>query len=118
MNLVRVEVTVEGRMHYASGTLIGRRHLRMVELDGFLLDAIPEGHLLVTLHHDRPGVIGRIGTALGDAGVNISRLQLGVARERTGVAVGVLNVDAPVPEPVLAALRAMPDVETVTSVSL
>jgi D-3-phosphoglycerate dehydrogenase len=118
VNLVRVEVTVEGRMHSASGTLIGRRHLRMVELDGFLLDAIPEGHLLVTLHHDRPGVIGRIGTALGDAGVNISRLQLGVARERTGVAVGVLNVDAPVPEPVLAALRAMPDVETVTSVSL
>jgi D-3-phosphoglycerate dehydrogenase / 2-oxoglutarate reductase len=118
VNLVRVEIVVDGAHHSASGTLIGRRHLRMVELDEFLLDAIPEGHLLITRHLDRPGMMGRIGTLLGDAGINIARLQLGVARERTGEAVGILNVDSAVPPEVAARLRAVAGILEVTSVDL
>ena len=72
VNLVRVEIASGLERHAASGTLIGKRHLRMVELDEFFLDAIPEGNLLVTRHKDQPGMMGRIGTILGDAGVNIA----------------------------------------------
>jgi D-3-phosphoglycerate dehydrogenase / 2-oxoglutarate reductase len=118
VNLVRVELVFGSERHSASGTLIGRRHLRMVELDEFLLDAIPEGHLLITRHRDQPGVMGRIGTVLGDAGVNIARLQLGVPRERSGEAVGILNVDSPVSPEVAARLRAVPGILAVTTVAL
>jgi D-3-phosphoglycerate dehydrogenase / 2-oxoglutarate reductase len=118
VNLVRVEIVVGSEHHAASGTLIGRRHLRMVELDEFLLDAIPEGHLLITRHLDQPGMMGRIGTVLGDAGVNIARLQLGVARERSGEAIGILNVDSAVPPDVATRMRAVPGILDVKSVDL
>jgi D-3-phosphoglycerate dehydrogenase len=118
VNLVRVEIRSGGERHAASGTLIGRRHLRMVELDEFLLDAIPEGSLLITRHEDRPGMMGRIGTILGDAGINIARLQLGLARDRTREAVGILNVDSPVPTAIADRLRAVPGILAVTTVAL
>lgn len=118
VNLVRVEVDVGGERHAASGTLIGKRHLRMVELDEFLLDAIPEGHLLITRHKDQPGMMGRIGTLLGDAGINIARLQLGSARERSGEAVGILNVDSAVSPEVAERLRGVPGILRATTVTL
>ena len=65
---------------------------RIVEIDGFEIDAIPEGTLLVTHHRDVPGMVGRIGTILGEADVNISTMQ--VARTaRGGDAMMVLEVD-------------------------
>jgi D-3-phosphoglycerate dehydrogenase len=118
VNLVRLEIDVNGETHHASGTLIGRRHVRMVELDEFLLDAIPEGDLLVTFHDDRPGVVGAIGTALGDAGVNISRLQLGVPPGVRGRAVGVFNVDSPTPAAALTRIRAVPGIRRLAAVAL
>lgn len=118
VNLVRVEIDVGGATHRASGTLIGRRHLRMVELDEFLLDAIPEGELLVTVHDDRPGLVGAIGAALGDAGVNISRLQLGVPPGERGRALGVLNVEGGATAAALAKIRATPGVRRVTTATL
>ncbi|HYC78699.1 MAG TPA: phosphoglycerate dehydrogenase [Planctomycetota bacterium] len=118
VNLVRVELDVDGVVHAASGTLIGRRHLRMVELDEFLIDAIPEGRLLVTYHDDRPGVLGAIGTLLGEAAVNISRLQLGVTHERDGRAVGVFNLDQDPPAATLDRVRAVPGIRRLASVGL
>jgi D-3-phosphoglycerate dehydrogenase len=119
VNLVRVEIELDdGAKHSASGTLIGRRHLRMVELDSFLLDAIPEGRLLLSFHDDRPGVIGAVGTALGDAGVNISRMQLGVDPAAPGRALGVLNVDSEPPASAVARIGAVPGVRRLVSVAL
>jgi D-3-phosphoglycerate dehydrogenase len=103
VNLVRVEALIDGMRHFLSGTVLGRRHGRMVELDEFLLDAIPEGPLLVTFHEDRPGVIGAVGTVLGAAGVNLSRLQVG-AGSAGGPALGIYNLSAPPGEEVLAQL--------------
>ena len=65
-----------------------------------------------------PGMMGRIGTLLGDAGINIARLQLGVARERSGEALGILNVDSPVPHEVAERMRAVPGILAVTNVAL
>jgi D-3-phosphoglycerate dehydrogenase len=118
VNLLSVSIeTADGARHTASGTLIGKRHVRMVQLDEFLLDAIPEGRLLVSFHDDRPGMIGTIGTALGEAGVNISRLQLGTP-QGGGRAIGVLNIDAAAPERALERLRATPGIKRLLTVEL
>ncbi|MEO6598006.1 MAG: phosphoglycerate dehydrogenase, partial [Planctomycetota bacterium] len=96
MFLVRVEAVIGEQRHFASGTVLGHRHGRLVELDGYVIDAIPEGPMLVTFHKDEPGVVGRLGTALGDAGINITRMQIGTASASAGkpaTALGILNLD-------------------------
>jgi D-3-phosphoglycerate dehydrogenase len=118
VNLVRVEVVIDGQRHIASGTLIGRRHLRLVELDAFLLDAIPEGTLLVTLHRDRPGVMGRLGTLFGNAQINISRMQIGQHRSDAALAIGIFNLDQRPDDVLLAAIRQTPEVESARRIEL
>lgn len=80
------------------------REGRITEINGFHIEAIPHGHMLVMHNRDVPGVIGRVGTILGDRGVNISRFHLG-RRERGGEAMAVIEIDAPVDNQTLAALR-------------
>ena len=92
MFLLRVEAVIDEVRHFASGTVLGQRHGRLVELDGYTIDAIPEGPLLVTFHRDEPGVVGKLGTALGDSGINITRMQIGI-EQAGGGALGVLNLD-------------------------
>jgi D-3-phosphoglycerate dehydrogenase len=82
---------------------------RIVRLDDFILEAIPEGFALLLHNHDRPGVVGQVGTVLGEEGVNISRMQLALQRER-GEAAMLVNVDAAPAEPVMERLRNLPHV--------
>jgi D-3-phosphoglycerate dehydrogenase len=105
VNVVRVEALVDDERHIISGTVLGSRHGRMVELDDFLLDAIPEGPMLVTFHENVPGVVGRIGQVLADEHVNISRLQLGATGAAGNAAMGIWNLDAPVSDSALERLR-------------
>ncbi|MCA8974627.1 MAG: phosphoglycerate dehydrogenase [Planctomycetes bacterium] len=92
MLLIRVEAVIDEVRHFASGTVLGHRHGRLVELDGYIIDAIPEGPLLVTFHRDEPGVVGKLGTALGDLGINITRMQIGMPQNGDS-ALGILNLD-------------------------
>jgi D-3-phosphoglycerate dehydrogenase len=89
-----------------TGTVLGSRHIRMIELDEMVLDRDPEGPLLATFHRDVPGVVGRIGTILGEAGVNISRLQLGGAQNGQGLAFAIWNLAKPLPANALDRVRA------------
>jgi D-3-phosphoglycerate dehydrogenase len=82
---------------------------RIVRIDDFMLEAIPEGPTLLILNRDQPGVVGVIGTILGSARINISRMQLALQRER-GEAAMLVNVDAPPPDSVLETLRGLPNV--------
>jgi D-3-phosphoglycerate dehydrogenase len=112
LTLLRVEAVVAGTRHFVSGTVLGQRHGRLVELDAYLLDAIPEGPLLVTLHEDRPGVVGHLGSVLGEAGVNITRMQIGAVHRRDAAngepALGVLNLDRAPDAPTVARLADHP----------
>ncbi len=65
---------------------------RIVRIDDFMLEAIPEGPTLLIHNHDRPGVVGKVGTMLGEAGINIARMQLALVRERNEAAM-LVNVD-------------------------
>jgi len=104
-----------------AGNLFGyggqRREGRITEIDGFHLEARPEGHLLVTRNRDVPGVIGQIGTILGEGGVNISRFHLG-RRERGGEAMAVIEVDAPLSKETLQSLRALEQVLSAQPIEL
>ncbi|MBV8644127.1 MAG: phosphoglycerate dehydrogenase [Candidatus Eremiobacteraeota bacterium] len=87
---------------------------RIVELDGYEIDATPVGPMLLTQHRDVPGMIGRVGTILGDAHVNISTMQ--VSRNTVGGdAIMVLSTDRAADETTLAALRAVPGIGSVRS---
>jgi D-3-phosphoglycerate dehydrogenase len=88
----------------AGSTAHGRAHLAGV--DGFAIDAELSGLMLVTRHHDRPGIVGAVGTILADAGINISSLELSRLSER-GEAMMFVAVDDPVPGPVLQRIGAV-----------
>jgi D-3-phosphoglycerate dehydrogenase len=105
----------------AAGTSIVATSLagspRIVELDGYEIDAAPIGPMLMTRHRDVPGMIGRVGTVLGEAQVNISTMQ--VSRNTVGAdAIMVLATDRLAGEETLAALRAIPGVAEVRSLQL
>jgi D-3-phosphoglycerate dehydrogenase len=92
-----------------AGALFKGREPRLVRIDGYPLEAIPQGWMLVFANLDVPGVVGRIGTLCGRHNINIAGAQLGRKR-RGGRAVSILNLDDPMPEAVLAEIRAMPDI--------
>jgi D-3-phosphoglycerate dehydrogenase len=88
-----------------SGTLFTGDEPRLVSIDGYRVDALPHGHMLVARNEDAPGVIGLIGTVLGEHGVNIAGMYN--ARETIGgEALTVYSLDNEVPEEALAALVA------------
>ncbi|MCA8954061.1 MAG: phosphoglycerate dehydrogenase [Planctomycetes bacterium] len=111
MFLLRVEAVIDEVRHVASGTVLGQRHGRLVELDGYVIDAIPEGPLLVTFHGDQPGVVGQLGTELGAAGINITRMQIGTSAQPAATALGILNLDREPSESQLDAIRAIAAIE-------
>ena len=90
---------------------------RIVELDGYEIDATPSGALLMTQHRDVPGMIGKVGTILGNANINIASMQ--VSRNTVGAdAIMVLSTDRPAEEETLAALRAIAGINSVRSLAL
>ena len=60
------------------GTLLGDHHPRIVNVNQFEIEVVPEGTMLITEHNDSPGVISAISSILGEANINISRMQVGV----------------------------------------
>jgi D-3-phosphoglycerate dehydrogenase len=107
---IRTEVHAGQSRQSLAGTLFGyggqTREGRITEIDGFRIEATPQGHMLVMRNRDVPGVIGSVGTILGECGVNISRFHLG-RRERGGEAMAVIEVDAPLTRETLHALRSL-----------
>src|SRR5690606_16251573 len=101
-----------------AGSLFGHRQPRIVKVDRFHLEAIPEGSLLVVRNDDKPGTLGRIGSILGDAGVNIRAMHLAPPRREDGQALGIVNVQPDVDKATLEAIRALPEVRRVAFVRL
>jgi D-3-phosphoglycerate dehydrogenase / 2-oxoglutarate reductase len=110
--LVRVSVQTEEGEKSVAGTLFGNSSPRIVELFGIKIEADLAGDMLYIVNDDAPGFIGRLGSTLGEAGVNIGTFHLG-RREAGGEAVLLLSVDSPVPEPVSWQLCNLPGVRRV-----
>jgi D-3-phosphoglycerate dehydrogenase len=116
-NYIRVQVEESGVRRTIGGTVLGRRDLRIREIDQFQIDLSPEGRLVLARHHDRPGVIGAVGTLMGRAGINIGGMFVG--REAVGKrAIMVLTVDEPVPEALLEQVKTEIDADVVRLIEL
>jgi (S)-sulfolactate dehydrogenase len=115
-SLMTVTASGPGGEVRASGTLLGAREPRLVRLNQFELEAVPEGSILMVRNRDVPKVIGQVGLTLGEAGLNIARMAL--SRTADGEALSLLNLDSPVPAEVLQRLRSIPAVEEVRRLQL
>jgi D-3-phosphoglycerate dehydrogenase len=110
--LVRVTVRTSDGDRSVAGTLFAGREPRLVEIIGINIEAELKGAMLFVVNEDKPGFIGRIGTTLGEAGVNIGTFHLG-RRDAGSEAVLLLSVDGAIPDPLLAAVCGLPGVKTV-----
>ena len=110
--LVRVTVKTENGDKSVAGTLFGNAQARLVELFGIKVEADLAGHMLYIVNQDAPGFIGRLGSTLGEANVNIGTFHLG-RRNQGGEAVLLLSVDGVVNETVLNDICKLAGVKTV-----
>lgn len=109
-NLLSCRVSWEGGERLVAGTLFGNEEARIVQMDGFRIDGLPNGTVLVMSNSDVPGVIGRVGTLLGERGINIAEWRLG-RNQPGGQALSFINLDTEhVPESVLGELREQPGI--------
>jgi len=107
-----VSVQVRGcENRLIAGAVFHGNQPRIVRIDDFMLEAIPEGPTLLLHNRDEAGVVGNVGRVLGEAGVNISRMQLALVRERNEAAM-LVNVDS---VPSDAVLQQLIDIEPVIS---
>ncbi len=90
----------DGQTLTIQGTLSPRREPRVVKIDRYFVEASPEGYLLILKNQDKPGLIGQLGTLLGESGINIAGMSNG-RDEPGGTAITVVNIDNPVPPQVL-----------------
>ena len=89
-----------------------------MKLDGFNLEAYLDGQLMIFRHRDVPGLIGYIGSKLGEYGINIGNMALGRSGERGGDSVAVLNLDSAPSDEVLAEVKSHENVTAVELVKL
>ncbi|MEW6638211.1 MAG: phosphoglycerate dehydrogenase [Actinomycetota bacterium] len=107
-----------GEESCVSGTLIGPRHQpRLVSAMGFDLDVVPEKHMLFIRNEDVPGMIGKVGSILGDHGINIGNMAVGRGEPGSRAAMAV-TVDEPVPEEVVKVLLSIPGFTEARAVTL
>ncbi len=115
-SVVRITVDAEDMPRDAAGTVFHDGKPRMVEIRGIAIDAAIAPHMLYVRNHDKPGFIGRLGTVLGEAGVNVATFNLGRETEG-GNAICFCAVDAPISPDIVAEIAAIPQVKRVRAVS-
>ena len=116
---MKVEIVTEQETHTATSTLFGQNMPRLVELNGYRLEAFMDGCLLVFSHHDVPGIIGTVGTIMGSHNVNIAQMAVGREGEsQGGAAIGVLNLDGEPPRQALDEVLNHSHIETAKVVQL
>ena len=116
-NLVTVSIATARGRSIVAGAIFGKHVIRLVRINDFYLDADPNGYILMLHNRDVPGVVGSVGTLLGEAKINIARLELG--REKIGgMAISLIHVDDDIPTPVMERLRTLPNIVTAQLVRL
>jgi len=116
-NLIQVSIETSNSKRSASGTLLNGLGSRIVKIDQYSIDLNPKGHMLLIQHRDQPGVIGKVGTVLGNHDINIATMQVG--RETIGgQAIMMIRIDKPAPNHVLNQLRELNVIDALTDIDL
>jgi D-3-phosphoglycerate dehydrogenase len=116
-SVVHADVVTDKKTYTAAGTLFGNQYLRLVQLGPHRLDAAPDGVMLIFTHQDRPGLIGHIGTAFGQHGVNIAQMTVG-RQQAGGEAIAVLNLDSFPSDAAIAEVKKHGQISSVSVVKL
>ncbi len=116
-SMLAVKIRAGSKESMVAGVLHGKREPRMVAINGFSVEVVPEGEMLVLLNKDKPGVIGSIGTLLGKNKINIAGMQFG--REKPGgKAISIVSIDTPVSKELLSSIKKLPNVLSVKQIHL
>jgi len=115
MESVHVSLEMRSQKHEIEGTVWGDGRPRILSIDGYRMELVPAGAMALIYNDDTPGVIGLVGKALGDAGINIADMVLG---RRSGRALMVLKLDEPMPQDIRDALAALPPVQAMRRIEL
>jgi D-3-phosphoglycerate dehydrogenase len=116
-NLVTVTLKSKNEEKTTAGTLLSGYGERIVQIDQYPVDIAPEGTMLLISHSDKPGIIGRVGTLLGNNQVNIASMQVG-RKVIGGSAIMVLSIDKEAPSDVLIELSQLADLINVKAITL
>lgn len=106
VNTLSIKVTTKEAENILVGTVFGRHEPRLVRLNSFRLEAMVSGPMLLVFNNDVPGVIGALGTTLGNAGVNISRMTVG-REEKSNQNIILLSTDELVSKELLAKVKSL-----------
>lgn len=117
LNLITVRAIGTETTSTVAGTLFGKKEPRVVRLNNFRVEMVPQGHLILINNIDKPGAIGSIGIILGENDINIDLMQVGQEKEGEKNII-FLRTDMPIPNDVLEKLRSLPLVKCVTSFEL
>lgn len=117
VSLVSIKVKLDSKEGSVAGAVFGKKHPRIVRIDDFHLEAIPEGTIIILRNWDRPGVIGHIGSTLGRNGINIAHMHIG-RMAPGGQAIALVHIDTPAPKDVLEELSKLPNIISVVQVKL
>lgn len=108
-NMITIRIKSPKRELLVSGTLFSKKDPRIVKIDDYEVEIVPEGNMLVMNNNDKPGVIGNIGTMMGKNNINIARMHFG--RESAGGrAISVVNIDSSISDELLEEIRHLPNI--------
>ncbi|MCX7988814.1 MAG: phosphoglycerate dehydrogenase [Thermodesulfovibrio sp.] len=108
-SLVRVVLLSKDDKTVIAGTLLSRKDPRIVQINDISMEIIPEGNMIFMRNHDRPGVIGNIGTLLGKNNINIGHMHFG-RKEAGGIAFSVISIDAALTDEIIEQIKKLPNV--------
>jgi len=108
-SLITIKVKAGAKEMSVAGTLNSKKEPRIIQVDDFPMETVPEGDMLVLMNNDKPGVIGGIGTLMGQNGINIARMQFG-REKQGGLAMSIVSVDSTISDEIMNKVRKLPNV--------
>ncbi|MEM9591146.1 MAG: phosphoglycerate dehydrogenase [Pseudomonadota bacterium] len=117
VSLLEISAACCGKTTTVAGTLLGGSRARLVRIDGYDVEAVPEGNFLFTRHRDQPGVVGSLGSILGRENINISRMQVGMG-EDPDTAIALVSISAPLSALAMEEIGSLAAIEQAVSFEL
>ncbi len=108
-SLVKVVLISKDDKTVIAGTLLSKKDPRIVQINDISMEIIPEGFMIFMKNHDRPGVIGNIGTLLGKDNINIGHMHFG-RKEAGGIAYSVISIDTQLTDEIIDKIKKLPNV--------
>lgn len=115
VDLITITVKTDKSEHLVAGTLFGKKEGRIVEIDDFRVDIDPIGWLLIIPHGDYPGMVGKVGTVLGESEINITSMQVGKT-EAIGTNIMIVGVQTEIDIVVMNKLKELTGIQSVKKV--